>query len=113
MEDVKDYKNRMRKVRAKKESFGSQKVEVSDYIISPKGLESLAMVFYFLLLPYLAGVLFLYIVIAHATFEKFLTFDLASLFVVWMIGYEVIAVLLLIIILYSYLNYVKRTIIKK
>ncbi len=112
VEDVRDYKDRMKDSRKKKchtESFGEQEVDLNRYLISPAGLEGLMYTIYFLLIPYAFGALFLFFFIAHISFDKFLQLDLASLFIVWAIGYELIAVLLLFMILLSYLSYLKKS----
>lgn len=107
-EDVTDYKVRMNTMRKTKQSFGSQNVDVNDYIISPAGWEGLMLSLYFLFIPYASGALFLFLYIAKVQFEKFLLLDMSSLFVVWMIGYEVIAVFLLFMIFLSYLKFLKN-----
>ena len=106
LDDVKDYENRMRGSRVKRHnaaSFGAQKVELNHYLISPAGFEGIMYTLYFVLIPYSVGALFLFLFIAHVSFEKFLQLDLASLFIVWAIGYEMLAVLLLFFIFLSYL----------
>ena len=109
VEDIVEYKSRMKKVRKKKESFGSQNIDVNQYIISPQGFEGVMLSLYFLFIPYATGLLFLFVFIAHVTFEKFLLLDIASIFIVWMIGYEVLAVSILTLIFFSYLKYLTRS----
>ena len=109
-EDITDYKVRMSTMRKKNKSFGSQNVDVNDYILSPAGWEGLMLSIYFLFILYAFGALFLFLFIARATFEKFLLLDLASLFIVWAIGYEVLAVLLLTLIFFSYLKFLKKSV---
>ncbi len=103
--DAKEYKERLKKSRNKKETFGSQEVDVRDYVISPEGWEGIMFGFYFLSIPYIAGIIFLFVFIARADIENFLVFDLTSFFVVWAIGYEIVASLLLIGIFISYIKY--------
>jgi len=107
--DVSEYQSRMDKVRNKKESFGSQEIDVNDYILSPAGWEGLMFTLYALLIPYTAGILFLFVFVAHVAIEKFLLLDIASMFIVWAIGYEVLAISLLIGIFLSYLAYLKKS----
>ena len=106
--DITDYKVRMSTMRKRQDSFGSQNVDINDYILSPAGLEGLVLSLYFILIPYMIGALFLFVFIAQVRFEKFLQLDLASLFVIWAIGYEVLALIILIIIFISYLNFLKK-----
>ena len=111
VEDVRDYQDRMKNSRKKKHvtSFGEQDVDLNRYLISPAGLEGLMYTIYFLLIPYASGALFLFFFIAHVSFDKFLQLDLASLFIVWAIGYELIAVVLLFMIFLSYLSYLRKS----
>ena len=103
--DVKEYKDRLKRSRNKKTTFSSQDVDIKDYIISPEGWEGIMFTFYFFSIPYIAGIIFLFLFIARADMESFLVFDLTSFFVVWAIGYEIVASILLIIIFISYLKY--------
>jgi len=105
VEDIVEYKSRMKKVRNKKENFGSQNIDMNQYIISPQGFEGVMLSLYFLFIPYVTGLLFLFVFIAHVTFEKFFLLDFSSIFIVWMIGYEVLAVLILTLIFFSYFKY--------
>ncbi|WP_345991677.1 hypothetical protein [Sulfurimonas sp. HSL-1716] len=109
--DTQKYLERMKDARKiKKESFGSQKVDLNDYILSPEGWEGLMLFLYFISLPYLVGALFLFIFIAHGSVTNFFVLDIGAFFIVWAIGYEVIAVLLLSAIFISYLKYLKDSI---
>ncbi len=106
--DAREYKNRLKKSRNKKDTFGSQDVDIKDYIISPEGWEGIMFAFYFLSIPYIAGIIFLFLFIARADMESFLVFDLTSFFVVWAIGYEIVASMLLIGIFISYIKYMSK-----
>lgn len=108
--DAQKYLDRMKGVRkVKKESFGSQKVDVNDYILSPEGWEGLMFFLYFVSIPYLIGALFLFIFVAQGSVVNFFVLDISAFFIVWAIGYEVIASLILITIFFSYLNYVRES----
>lgn len=110
MQDTQQYLERMREARVvRNESFGSQKIDINDYILSPEGWESLMFFLYFLAIPYLFGILFLFLFIAHASVTSFLILDLTTFFIVWAIGYEVIATLLLFSIFISYINYLSQS----
>lgn len=106
--DMKDYKNRVQKSRKNNSSFGSQDVDVKDFIISPEGWEGIMFTFYFLSIPYITGIIFLFLFIARADLENFLIFDLTAFFVVWAIGYEIVASLILIVIFISYIKYMSK-----
>jgi hypothetical protein len=106
--DAKEYKNRLKKSRKKRESFSSQEVDVKDYIISPEGWEGIMFTFYFLAIPYITGIVFLFLFIARADMESFLVFDLTSFFIVWAIGYEIVASILIVAIFIAYIRYLSR-----
>ena len=104
--DMEEYKSRMQSLRKKKkDSFGSEPVNVNKYIISPDGMEGLVISIYVLLIPYLVGAIVLFLFVAGSDIDRFLILDLTTFFIVWAIGYEVVAVFLLSAIFYSYLKY--------
>jgi hypothetical protein len=93
----------------KQDGFGSQKVNINDFVLSPEGWETVMFTIYFLTIPYLVGILFLFLFIAHASVTNFFILEFGAFLVVWSIGYEVIAVSLLISIFISYINYVRNS----
>ena len=86
------------------EDFISQNIDVKDYVISPDGYETIMVAVYFVTLPYLAGLMFLFMYIADADFEKFQMIDFTTLFIVWMIGYEVLSSIFLLFIFVAFLR---------
>ena len=88
--------------RRKEASFAQQEVDVKAYVIAPEGYEAFMFTIYFLTLPYLAGLTFLYLFVARASFTHFLNFKISSFFVIWAIGYEILAVIFLILITYAF-----------
>lgn len=91
------------------EDFGSQTVNFSNFALIPDGHEKLFLSFYFMLVPYLTGLLFLFIFVAHSSITNFTSLDLTTFFIVWAIGYEIVASTILIIIFYSAFTFKKRT----
>ena len=83
-------------------SFAQKEVDIKAYIIAPEGYEIFMFTIYFVTIPYLVGLSFLYLFIAHASFSHFLNFKISSFFVIWAIGYELIAVLTLALIAYAF-----------
>ncbi len=83
-------------------SFAQKEIDVKAYIIAPEGYEAFMFTIYFLTIPYLVGLTFLYLFVAQASFSHFLNFKISSFFVIWMIGYEVTAVILLTAIAYAF-----------
>lgn len=91
--------------KAQEEDFLSQEFDYRNFIFAPEGYEGLMMFLYILTLPYLMGLVFLFLFVARSSYEYFLEFNLTSYFVIWAIGYEVIAVLLIGIIILAWLNH--------
>jgi len=93
-----------RRQRQQNEDFLSQEVDVKDYIISPEGYESIMFFIYFLTIPYLVGLTVLFFYVADGDFQKFQMIDFTTLFVVWMIGYEVVAATVLFFIFLAFIR---------
>jgi len=79
--------------RHQEEDFFNQSHDYRDFVFSPEGYEGIVLTLYIFILPYLAGLTFLFLFVARASYEYFLEFNLASFFIIWAIGYEVCAVL--------------------
>jgi len=88
--------------RRKEASFAQKDIDVKAYVIAPEGYEAFMFTVYFLTLPYLAGLTFLYLFVARASFTHFLNFKISSFFVIWAIGYEILAVISLALIAYAF-----------
>lgn len=85
-------------------SFAKQEIDVKAYIFAPEGYELFMFIIYFLSIPYLIGLSFLYLFVAHGSFENFLNFKISSFFVIWAIGYEIVAAIMLAAIFYSFIK---------
>ena len=83
-------------------SFAKKEIDVKAFIIAPEGYETFMFGIYFLTVPYLSGLTFLYLFVAQGSFSHFLNFKISSFFVIWMIGYEVVAVISLVLIAYAF-----------
>ena len=92
-----------RKNRAK--GFGSQKVDFKDHLFIPENWEFAAYTFYIVAVPYMVGAIFLFLTIAHASFENFKLLNTSAFPIVWAIGYEIVALVALIWIMGLYLQY--------
>jgi len=88
--------------RRKEVSFAQKEIDVKAFIIAPEGYEAFMFVIYFLTVPYLVGLAFLYLFVAKASFSHFLNVKISSFFVIWAIGYEIIAVIALTLIAYAF-----------
>jgi hypothetical protein len=105
--------NRVRESTNKKEksapvSFSSQKVDFQDYVFAPDGYEGIFYTLYFLMIPYIVGAVFLFFFVAGADYDNFMLLEFSAFFIVWMMGYEIVAALLLISIFISFLRYEKK-----
>lgn len=104
-ESAQNYQRQNLKSRRKQEDdFFNKSFDYRDYVFSPEGYEGVVLSIYLITLPYLMGLMFLFIFVAEASYEYFLQFDLASFFIIWAIGYEVCAVLILAIIFLAWLK---------
>ncbi len=104
-ESAQNYQRQNLKSRRRQEDdFFNKSFDYRDYVFSPEGYEGVVLSIYLITLPYLMGLMFLFIFVAEASYEYFLQFDLASFFIIWAIGYEVCAVLILAIIFLAWLK---------
>ena len=89
----------------KKVSFASKKVDIKDFFPAPEGWEFFAYSLYAIAIPYVLGAVFLFFAVAGASFSNFMLLNMSTFIVVWLIGYEIFAVIMLIWILKLYLEY--------
>ena len=77
--------------------FMHQKVDLVDSILFPEGYENIMLAVYFITIPYIAGILFIFFYISKGDHTVFLSLNSEHSFLVaWMIGYEVVAVIILL-----------------
>jgi hypothetical protein len=102
-ESIKRRKNYLEKNNHQEsEAFLDQSVELPESVNNVVGLGMFA------LLPYIIGVLFIFLIIAQANIETYRKTDMNSFFLAWTIGYEVIATVLLLAIFKSALSFRKK-----
>lgn len=92
--------------RKQEDDFFNQSLVYRNFVFSPEGYEGVVLGLYILLIPYLAGLLFLYLFVAQASYEYFLEFNLASFAIIWAIGYEVCAVLIIVGIFFTWFRHI-------
>lgn len=102
--DTRDYQEKNKKIRREKESFLQREFDYRDYIFAPEGYEGVMLFFYIMTIPYLVALSFLFLFIAKSSYQLFLSFDLTSFLIIWAIGYEICAILAIIIFFYSWFN---------
>jgi len=108
-ESAQQYQRENLKARKKIENdFFQKNLDFRDFVFSPEGYEGLMLALYIAVIPYLAGLGFLFLFVAEASYEYFLEFNLTSYFVIWAIGYEVCAVTILIGIFLAWLSHISK-----
>jgi len=91
----------------KGESFLGQRVMLHNYFNLPEGLQNIIGLILFMFLPYTMGILFIFFIVAQASIETYKKIDMSSFLLLWTIGYEVMAFLLLSLIIKSALLFKK------
>lgn len=92
----------------KEKDFASRKVNFSKYLIVPTGYEGIVYTLYFILIPYIAGITFLFFYVAKAAYSNFVLLDLSSVLIVWAIGYEITGAIILFFIFISFIKHLKN-----
>ena len=110
------YYNQMLRASEKKRTrtkvhkdFASKEVDLTKYLIVPTGYEGIAYTFYFLAIPYIVGLVFLYFYVAKGVHENFALLDLTSFLIIWGIGYEITGAIILVFVFFSFLNHLKSS----
>jgi cellulose synthase/poly-beta-1,6-N-acetylglucosamine synthase-like glycosyltransferase len=89
----------------KGQSFGSQEVSFGDFLYIPENWAGAFYVLYGVGIPYVAGAIFLFFFVAGGSYENFKLLNTNAFLVIWLIGYEIVAIFSLIWILILYLQY--------
>ena len=78
--------------------FTQKEVDLAETpLFFPEGYEKIFLTIYFVTLPYIAGLLFLFFYVSEGSPELFLSLSEESSFLLtWTIGYEIIAALILL-----------------
>ena len=92
-------------------SFSQKEINFEDTpLFFPRGLEKIFLAIYFIALPYIAGLLFLFFFVGKGKMEVFSSLNNESSFILtWIIGYEIIAILILLYILKSAITFRYKT----
>jgi hypothetical protein len=110
--EIKDkyYKKRkqhMSDERKVSKSFLSQKVYLHDFINLPEGTLNLLLFIAFVVIPYVAGLAFIFFLIANANFDTFDDININDYLIYWTIGYELLAFILIILVIFSAIKFKK------
>ncbi|TNF43872.1 MAG: hypothetical protein EP216_03060 [Epsilonproteobacteria bacterium] len=78
--------------------FTQKNVDLAETpLFFPEGFEKIFLAIYFVTLPYIAGLLFLFFYVAEGSIELFLSLNEEQAFMLtWAIGYEIIAALIML-----------------
>ena len=95
----------------KNNKFSQKDVELSETpLFFPEGFEKIFLVIYMISLPYIIGLLFLFFVVAESNVERFLAVNEESaFFLTWAIGYEILAVLIILWIIKMALGFANES----
>ncbi|MEA3455741.1 MAG: hypothetical protein U9R26_04485 [Campylobacterota bacterium] len=75
----------------------NKNVDLVDSILFPEGYENIMLAVYFLTVPYIVGLLFIFFYIGKGDTDIFLSLnDQHSFFITWAIGYEIVAAIILL-----------------
>ena len=79
-------------------SFAQKEVDLAETpLFFPEGYEKIFLAIYFVTLPYIAGLMFLFFYVAEGSPDLFLSLNEESSFMLtWVIGYEIIAALIML-----------------
>lgn len=85
--------------------FLSQKIYFSDFSNLDEGVLNILVFIAFVLIPYIAGLAFIFILIAHANFNTFKDININDYLIYWTIGYETLAFILMLFVIKSAISF--------
>ena len=85
----------------KAKGFFSRKIDLNHYIDLPESIQNLMLFIFFIAIPYIFGLMFIFFVLAQASLQSYKSLELNSFPLTWTIGYECLAFLLLLFIMKS------------
>ena len=93
------------------QKFTQKNVDLAETpLFFPEGFEKIFLAIYFVSLPYIAGLMFLFFYIAEGQIELFLSLNEEQAFILtWTIGYEIIAALILLWIVKMSLSFANES----
>ena len=101
-------KKKTRPARRKSKSFGAKQVDLSKYLVIPTGYEGIFYTIYFLAIPWIVGITFLFFYVAEGAYSNFSLLDLTSFLIVWAIGYEITSAIILTFIFFAFIKHLKE-----
>lgn len=111
VEETMVHSKREKNVKNKGKKFSQQQIHLSDIAFLPEGYEAIFLGLYVIILPYLAGLIFQFFYVCSMKVEVFLTIVGNTMFMlIWAIGYEIIAFIILTYIAYMAIKFTKNDI---
>jgi len=99
---LKIRKEKLQQVEEEKaKGFFSKQIDLNHYIDLPESIQNLMLFIFFIAIPYLFGLMFIFFVLAQASLQSYKSLELNSFPLTWTIGYECLAFLLLLFIMKS------------
>ncbi|MDQ7046181.1 MAG: hypothetical protein Q9M39_00535 [Sulfurovum sp.] len=91
--------------------FGQQNVDLAQTpLFFPEGFEKIFITVYFILLPYITGLFFLFFYIAEGDIKLFVSLnDQSSFLLTWTIGYEIIAAIIMLFIVKMAISFANQS----
>jgi len=105
MTERREKAKKAKRAKKQKKSFASQEVSFKDFLYIPENWEFIFYTFYGIGIPYLTGAIFLFLFVANGSYENFKLLNMNAFLIIWLIGYEIVAVFALIWILILYIKY--------
>jgi hypothetical protein len=107
-EKIKSRKKKIENSTTESKSFFSKNIIISNYIHLPQSLEKIILLVTFVFIPHILGILVMFILVQYEIFKECTKFSFDIFMLTWTIGYETIALILLILIIKSAFNFTKQ-----
>ena len=104
---MKASSNKKKPISSQEKEFTSKAVDFKKYLKAPEGFESIFYALYFIVIPYIVGIMFLFLYVAKGAYTNFALLDITSFLIIWAIGYEIMGAFILLLIFFSFLRYLK------
>jgi len=95
---LKREKQKQAKTREKLTEFLSADIQDSEFGIVPEGYGGITYVAFFIFGPWIMGILFIFFYVSGGSLKAFTSLD-TNFFLTWIIGYEILGSIILLIIL--------------
>lgn len=106
--EIKSRRKKSKNQKEKPKSFLSQNIHISDYIYLPESLQKLFLLMLLIIMPYTIGVITMTIVEGSKGFHEYTRMIFDIFMFTWTIGYEILALLLLLLIIKSAFSFKRK-----